>query len=212
MQPTATSRPLSWPGGRQASPWVPPDQRSVRRPTWSRAAMKPCDGTRIVARVGSEAILESEVVGAVNEVLEQNKDHIPPDQLEAQRELLIQKRLKSLIETKLIFQDAKRTIPDRGLVARREATDQAVRGRRAGKDDEEGRGRASRREFDQKLRTLGTSLEQREAGVHGAYAGQRVDPPANQARRGNRPTTRWLLYYREHLQDFTTPARRSGRS
>ena len=59
-----------------------------------RGDLKPCDGTRILARIGSEAILESEVAGAVNEVLEKNKDKIPPDQLEAQRELLVQRRLK----------------------------------------------------------------------------------------------------------------------
>ena len=87
---------------------------SARRPTWLRSArLKPCDGTRIIARVGSDAILESEVAGAVNEIIEANKDRIPADQLDEQRELLIQQRLKGLIETKLIYQDAKRTIPPR---------------------------------------------------------------------------------------------------
>ena len=68
-----------------------PRPRPGFRPTSVRAAaarlatlpageMKPCDGTRIIARVGSEAILESEVIGAGQRmVIEANKDRIPPD-------------------------------------------------------------------------------------------------------------------------------------
>ena len=204
MQPMATSRPNCWPGG-AASPWGPPGQRFSPADMVPRGDLKPCDGTRIVARIGSEAILESEVAGAVNEVLEKNKDKIPPDQLEAQRERLIKGRLKSLIETKLIYQDAKREIPNEGwahidteLNRQFEDIDLEKMMKKAGV--------GSRRELDQKLRSLGTSLEQeKRASMELTLARQWV---GQQIKHDEEVTyDQMVLYYHEHLKDFTTSAR-----
>lgn len=120
--------------------------------------MKPCTGTGISARVGSDAILESEAAGTVNELIEANKSRIPPINWRRRRELLLQQRLKGLIETKLIFQDAKRTIPadnwsnvEKQLTKLFEEVELEKMMKKAGV--------STSREFDRKLRTLGTSLE-----------------------------------------------------
>ena len=94
--------------------------------------MKPCTGSRMVAHVGSEVILDSdlivrkidlnqgifEVIGHIDHILEMNKDHIPPDQWDAQRTMLIEKILPDFVRTKLVCLDAKHTIPP-GTLARR---------------------------------------------------------------------------------------------
>ena len=68
VQPAPTSRLRPGPAARRRR--CRPGRRRISRPADPLPAgeMKPCDGTRIIARVGSEAILESEVAGAVNEI------------------------------------------------------------------------------------------------------------------------------------------------
>jgi parvulin-like peptidyl-prolyl isomerase len=208
MAPTAASRPASWPGSApQASPWVPPDQRrqSNAQPDVPMNEMTPCTGARILARVGSDAILESEAIGAVNELIEANKDRIPPDQVEKQRELLIRQRLKGLIETKLIVQDARRTIPAEGwpqiekqLSKQFEEVELEKMIKKSGVD--------SARDLDLKLRRLGTSLErEKRAFIDRSLAQQWV---GQQIKRNEEITyDQMVSYYRDHVEEFTTPAR-----
>ena len=204
MQPGTTSRPASWPGG-EASPWVPPDQRATPADMVPRSEVKPCDGTRILARVGSEAILESEVAGFVNELIEKYKDRIPPDQLDKQRALLVQKRLKDLIEAKLIYLDAKRTVPTEvwpKIEAELAKQFEDVQLEKMMK----GAGVRTRREFDQRLRALGTSLEGEKRTFMELSLAQ--EWRANQIKRDEEITLDQMVsYYHQHLKEFTTCAR-----
>ena len=212
IQPAPASRPVAWPGSAppEMSPWVPPDQRSLPSQAppadgFPAGEVKPCDGSRIIARVGSDAILESEVAGAVNEFLETNKERIPPSQWEEVRHALIKQRLKPLIETKLIFQDAKRTIPAEGwpqveqqLSKHFEDVEQEKLMKKAGA--------GTLREFDQKLRALGTSLEREkrafsERSLAQEWVRQQIKPDEE-------PNLDQLMaYYRQHQDEFTTPTR-----
>jgi parvulin-like peptidyl-prolyl isomerase len=212
QQPTTASRPATWPGNvePEASPWVPPNQRSGSPPGSAAAGapageIKPCDGTRIIGRVGSEAILESEVLGTVNEFLQQNQKSIPPEQVDQYRELLIQKRLRSLIETKLIYQDARRTLPteawpnvEKQLTKQFDEVELDKMMKKAGA--------STRREFDEKLNTLGTSLDrEKRAFIERTLAGEWIH---RQVKRDEEPTyDQMVACYRDHLQEFTTPAR-----
>ena len=113
--------------------------------------------------------------------------------------------LKGLIETKLIFQDAKRTIPTEGwshveeqLTKRFEEVELEKMMKKAEA--------STRREFDQKLRALGTSLEREkrafiERSLAQEWIHQQVKPEEEIA------YDQMVAYYRDHLQDFTTPAR-----
>lgn len=108
MQPPTTSRPPTWPDAGPATSG--PQSSSSRLPPDAT----PCGGTRIVARVGSEAILESdlvrreldkkglfEVVGNVDYILAsyRDQDHRPlsPQELESNRVILIAKLLPDII-------------------------------------------------------------------------------------------------------------------
>jgi parvulin-like peptidyl-prolyl isomerase len=226
MQPMATSRPAAWPGSApsEASAWVPPAQRSAQPASGPNAPavaeLKPFERTQIVARVGAEAILESdlvvrkynskdkcyEVVGAANELIEANKDRIPPDQLDKQRDMLKQQLLKGIIENKLICQDAKRTIPSEAWTHIEPQLGKAF-------DDDElpkmmkNAGMSTSREFDKKLRTLGSSLEhEKRAFAERALAQQWV---LQQTKHDEDPPTydQMVTYYRQHQDEFTTPAR-----
>ena len=227
MQPSVASRPAAWPGSvpPEMSPWVPPDQRSASPPASgpnapAAAELKPFDRTQIVARVGSEAVLESdlvlrkfnpkekcyEVVGAANEFVEANKDRIPPDQLETQRVMLKQQILKGIIENKLICQDARRTIPSEAWTHLEPQLTKAF------EDDElpkmmKAAGVSMSREYDRKLRAVGSSLEhEKRAFQERALAQQWV---FQQTKHDEDPPTydQMVTYYRQHQDEFTTPAR-----
>jgi len=201
-QQGAASRPTTWPdGGSNASPWPrPPESELI-----PIGQIQPCKGQEIIGRVGNEAILESEVAGMVNEIIEMNKDRIPPDQLEKQRELLIKQRLKNIIETKLIAQDAKHSIPEEGwphiekqILKQYEDVELERMMKKAGA--------GTAREFDQKLRALGTSLDrEKKAYVERTLAQQWV---RQQIKRDDEITyDQMVVYYRNHQNEFTAPAR-----
>ncbi|MBU4272816.1 MAG: peptidyl-prolyl cis-trans isomerase [Planctomycetes bacterium] len=207
-RPSPASRPPSWPGREgESSPWVPPEKR-IRQPqteTTPGNNLKPCPGTTIIARVGSEVILESDVLGAVNEMIEKNKDGIPPDQLEAQRTILIVQRLKSHIEAKLILQDAKRTIPPEGWERVQEQLKKEFEENQLGKMIQSAEVN-TRHELDLKLRALGTSLDQeKRAFCERTLAQQWIQ---QQVKRDKEITyERMIGYYHTHLDEFAHPAR-----
>ena len=105
--------------------------------------MKPCEGTDIIARVGSEAILEADVMGPINERIEANKDRIPPEQVDELRKMMVKQQLPQLMEVKLICLDAKRKIPSESWPHIEERVFQGVRRHRTGENDKEGGGRHS---------------------------------------------------------------------
>ena len=202
------SRLDSWAGGQaESTPWGSPEQRQNQSAPQSpkNDNLKPCPGTRIIARVGAIAVLESEVNGAVNELIEKNKDRIPKEQIEAQRELLIQQRLKSLIEAKLIYEDARRTIPAEGWQKIHEQLINAFEESQLEKLIENA-GVANRHELDLKLRSLGTSLEQeRRSFCERSLAQQWIH---QQVKVDEEVTCdRIIGYYQSHTEEFTHPAR-----
>ncbi len=145
------------------------------------------------------------MAGAVNEFIQTKKSQIPPEELEKVRDLAIQKRLRELTDTKLIYQDAKREIPSEGwphietdLSREFEEFELEKMMKRAGV--------GSRRELDQKLRSLGTSLEQeKRASMELSLAKKWV---GNQIKHDEEVTyDQMLFYYRDHRKEFTTPAR-----
>ena len=102
----------------------------------------------------------------------------------ASRDARCRKRLKGLIETKLVYQDAKRTIPTEGwphvekqLTKQFEEVELDKMMKKAGVEH------APR--VRPEAPHVGHVAGAREAGVHRALAGPGVGPPASQARRGN---------------------------
>ena len=200
-QPPAGSRPASWPG---AAPAAPSQTAPVNLPSVNQLNL--CEGTRILAHVGSEVILEGDVAGPVNDFLSANKDRIPPDQLEPTRQFLIKKQLKNLIQGKLIYLDAKHTIPSEGWPQIEKQLEKAF------DEDELNKmmkriGATSRHELDEKLRKLGTSVEREkrsfsERELARQWLHQQIKPDDQIA-----SDQMVAAYYRQHLDQFTTQAR-----
>lgn len=201
LQPAASPRPATWPGA--APPTAPSQPLGGNLPPASQ--LNTCEGTRILAHVGSEVILEGDVSGPVNDFLEANKDRIPADQIEMMREALIKKNLKNLIQNKLIYLDAKEKIPAEGWSQVEKQLEKLF-------DDEEidkmmkRAGVTSRRELEYKLQKVGSSLErERRSFCERQLAGEWIHM---QLKRDNEVTPdQMIAYYRQHLEEFTTPAR-----
>lgn len=70
--------------------------------------------TRVLARVGGEVILEGEVLASVNGYLSKNGVNPNEPALQEQKAVLMKMRLKQLIDTKMVVNEAKQKIPPEG--------------------------------------------------------------------------------------------------
>ncbi|MDD4266746.1 MAG: peptidyl-prolyl cis-trans isomerase [Pirellulales bacterium] len=167
-----------------------------------------CEGAQVLARVGSEVVLGSEVLPKINEKLSTVKglDKIPADQLERQRELLVRQLLQSQIDLKLIYVDAKRTLPPEAIeniskhLSNRFAEVEVANRMKELK-------LASRRELEAQLGQWGTSLErEKRAFIEKAIAQQWVVEMLRKEEEQIRHDE-LLAYYQEHAEDYEHPAR-----
>jgi len=111
-----------------------------------------------MARVGSLAILFGEVNIGIDEIIEQNRDRIPPNQIELQRKLLLKKRLQDKIKTMLVYLDAKRSIPPEGFPQIEQSLSKQFETEGV-KNMMKKAKLSTRAEMDARLQSLGTSLE-----------------------------------------------------
>lgn len=171
------------------------------------AADNPYDlgGAKIIARVGPEVILASEVSGYVNDVMAQNAAKIPAEQWAATRDKLIHDRLNHLVEIKLALIDAQRKIPEGNLPKIMESM---------GNDFEEKELKkklrqmnlGSRAELDAILLERGTSLEREkqtyiEQQLAFGWVMQQVKIKKEISH------VDMLAYYDQHLAEFEFPAK-----
>lgn len=73
------------------------------------------DGCQMIARFNNQIVLACEVLWRVNLMIEANQDKIPPDQLNAARQQLLNRELASLLDRKLIYDEFLRNIPRENL-------------------------------------------------------------------------------------------------
>ena len=165
----------------------------------------PCEGAEILARVGSDIVLASELLGAANEIIAQNKDRIPAHLVKQQRDQIVQQLLQQRIQLKLIYQDAKRKIPAENLdkvkekIAEQFDKSEIPEQMKRAKVD-------SRRELEEKLHELGTSLTlERESFVQKILAQQWLREQINLSEEVTHD--QMLTYYQEHLADYQISAR-----
>lgn len=203
VQQTNPSVPRSWVSGAPASPPESPSGAVTALPPVNQLTL--CDNARIIAHVGEEVILEGDVAAVVNEILEANKERIPPDEWEATREIFIKKQLKNVIQSKLIFLDAKRKIPADNWSGVEKQLEKVFEEEELGKMMKRTK-TASRIELDAKLQPLGTSVErERRAFCERMLAQQWV---RQQIKRDEEITyDQMVTYYRRHQDEFTTPAK-----
>jgi hypothetical protein len=201
---------LSWgtPGqpnvGTQPPPATPPDDKQL------------IQATVILARVGSEGIYAYEVATPVDQyfaqLLEQIKDKASPQELEmnreammAQRDSYIKQSLKSAIESKLIYQDAKRQIPAEGMaiIEKKLALefDKSELPKLLKREEV-----STTKELDQKLKLKSSSLSLERKKFNDKTLVQQW--LHQQIKRDEEITyDQMIRYYNAHLKDFTTQAK-----
>jgi len=206
--PIPASRPAGWPARQHRAINVAPHDAGTSaadEPLLAASATE-LEGATIIARIGSDVILASEVLGQVNEVMTRNADRIPDDQEEEVRRMLMQQRLESLLDTKLLYADARRKIPAEGFPQ--------VQERVAAEFDEGDKnelskmlkraGLQTRVQLDAKLRSMGSSLErEKQAFIERKIATAWLH---QQLKLDDEITHHEMLeYYRNHQADFEFP-------
>jgi parvulin-like peptidyl-prolyl isomerase len=164
------------------------------------AAPQPIAAGQIIARVGSERILAGDVLPQVNRILEDNQDQIPPQQVEEARRYLIQQHLKPMIQQKLVYAEAKRSIPaesfanvEKRLVEQFEKNTLAELYEKTETSDPLA--------LDAKLQEMGASLIQlRRNYMEQALASHWISGQIDNDREITRDEM--LDYYQQHAEDF----------
>jgi hypothetical protein len=94
-RPIQPSRPASWPQG--PAPRMPQGPPDPQVPLFAGAPI-PFERAQMVARVSAEAILVSDILATLDELLERNADRLPPEQMELQRKNLIREVMTAVEE------------------------------------------------------------------------------------------------------------------
>jgi hypothetical protein len=166
-----------------------------------------CEGAQILARVGSEVVLASEILSLANETLSgvEGIEKVSESDLAMAREQLVKKILPQHIELKLLYVDAKRNLPaeaieniNKQLSKRFEEVEVSERLKKLGLN--------SRRELEEKLAAWGSSLEhEKRAFVEKSIAQQWV---FEKIRKEEEIRHEELLdYYRAHAAKYDHPTR-----
>lgn len=166
-----------------------------------------CEGAQILARVGSEVVLGSEVLPIANESLARLPDieKASESDIARAREQLIKRILPQHIELKLLYVDAKRNLPPEAIENIRDQL-----GKRFEEVEVSERLKklelSSRRELEKKLAEWGTSLEhEKQAFIEKAIAQQWV---FEKLRKEEEVTHEQLLdYYQAHASEYDHPTR-----
>jgi len=203
MHPALPTRPDSWPSGPPKVASLP--QEGPAPAPAAASEIKPCEGAQILAWVGPEVILAGDVIPSVNEALAQAKGRAPADVLEAHRMTLMRQRLNMLIETRLIYLDARRSIPADNFprveqAAGRHFEDTELKKLMKRSDV------TSRQALDEKLRQMGSSLDrEKQAFIQRLLAQQWI---RQQVKFDEEITDDQMrTWYQDHLADFEHPAR-----
>lgn len=184
---------------------LPGAGRATDLPFTVAAQLKPVSDATLLARVGGEVILTSDVLAALaNRMLGESEEPIP----EEYRDKIVENFLPSVVETKLIYADIVRSIPAEGLTG---FTTQVKKN--FDEDKEEGlpslMAKAkvkTRPELEAKLQKLGSSIEaQRRLYVERTMSRYWL----SQEIKVEEPITheQMLSYYYDHGTEFDHEAR-----
>lgn len=95
------------------------DENGVKSTVTSSSTLpsdaRPIEGSEIVARVEDHVVLASDVLWQVNQMIKMSGQQVPAAQLPQVQQMLMQKLVMQLIDTKLLFADFRRTVPAENL-------------------------------------------------------------------------------------------------
>ncbi|MDO4426368.1 MAG: hypothetical protein Q4D17_11475, partial [Planctomycetia bacterium] len=70
---------------------------------------------QVLAQVGNQVILSGDIMANVDRIMEENKQKIPEEYWDLQREMLTRMLLEQSVESKLIYCDVLRNVPPEGI-------------------------------------------------------------------------------------------------
>jgi parvulin-like peptidyl-prolyl isomerase len=205
QNPGSFSRPVDPPGASIGPPGAnmsgPPVGTAVTPPVGAQAF----EPAQILATVGSEVILSGDINTIVNEMISQKAPDAPPEQVEQIRAVLTKQLVNQMIETKLVFADAKRTIPAANFPKVEEDVGKNFEKTQLPKMLKNAKVN-TRLELDELLRKAGTSLDaQKQAYFEKTLAMQWFQ---NQIKvNEDFSPDEMLAYYHAHLTDFDITAK-----
>jgi hypothetical protein len=161
------------------------------------------DGCQVVARINGQVVLACELLWQVNRTLESNRDQIPPEQYAEIRDQLMRRQLASNLDTKLLYSEFRRNIPEENLPRIEENLREPFEEREIPRLTEQ-LDVKSRRELEQELARLGSSLADAQRAFNEKVIASewirskiKVDDEAS--------PDELLNYYRAHLADYDYP-------
>ena len=173
------------------------------------AEVRPCEGAKQLAKVGPEVVLASEIVPTVNDwiskIPKEQLAQFPESYLQEQRKLATMQILKQRIDLKLIYMDAKRSIPEERLPQLEQQMGDIFESEELPKRIEVA-GVTNRREFEEKLQQVGSSIgREKRAFVERVLAQQWLQ----QQKTDDEDVGHYELweYYKTHQIDFQTKGR-----
>ena len=164
------------------------------------------NGTERIARVGNEYIMAGDILPEIDEFIATHPE-IPADEIDNQRMLMLKAKLPQKIETKLLFEAAKKKFPKEALPK--------IEADLNKKYDEEMLPKKiaaakvkNKKELEELFRKNGTTIAaNRRTYFEQAVAGEMVHVHAKKKMEAPVTLDDMLYYYHEHLKDYTTPAR-----
>jgi hypothetical protein len=170
----------------------------------------PIEGSEIVARVEDQVILASDVMWQVNQMIVMSGQQVPPEQLPQVQQMLLQKLVMQLIDTKLLFADFRRTVPAENLAMVHKTIAEPFEETEVPKLLKMFEVK-DRTELETALKPSGASLTEvqkqfTEKTVAGEWLRQKMPKP--------KPITHeeLLAYYQDHLKEYEYPRRSGGKS
>jgi parvulin-like peptidyl-prolyl isomerase len=189
---------------------IPPSGDQMKSPQVLPGPREEYEDGRIVATVGTIPILAGDVRAMINQrILEKiatapsPQEMPPPEEMKEFYAMYMRPMLKSMVESKMIVNDAKQTIPatafpkiegEMNQVFDKEQVPKLMKAYKA----------ANQHELDEKLRTGGSSLDWERRSFMEMMIGS--EWLKQQVKEKNPPPADVIGYYEQHLQDYSFPA------
>jgi hypothetical protein len=160
----------------------------------------PIEGGEIIARVDGQVILVSDVMWQARQMMANSTQPIPPDKMQEVQQYLIRQLTLTLVDTKLLYSDFRRTVPPENMPKIEETLSKPFEEAEIPKLKKMLKTN-DRAEIEAKLNDCGTSLKdvQRqftEKTIAGEWLRQKTPKP--------NPVTHdeMLEYYQQHIEEY----------
>ena len=77
----------------------------------SPTGARPLEECQVIGKIDGQVVQACEILWQVNQIIEDNRDRIPPQQEADIRQMLMQQRLAGLVDTKLLYAEFLRNVP-----------------------------------------------------------------------------------------------------